>query len=57
MRVPLLLMLPLMAHRPFSFCAAGREAACRERRHPAARASPSLQNHRSPFEVLILVWP
>ena len=57
MRVPLLLMLPLMAHRPLSFCAAAREAAGRERRHPAARASASVQNHRSPFEVLILVWP
>ena len=28
---------------------------CRERRQPAARASPSVQNHRSPFDVLIRV--
>ena len=28
---------------------------CLERRHPAARASPSVQNHRSPFDVLIRV--
>ena len=27
-----------------------------ERRHPAARASFSEQNHRSPFDVLIRVW-
>jgi hypothetical protein len=26
-----------------------------ERRHPAARASASVQNHRSPLEVVILV--
>ena len=28
---------------------------CLERRHPAARASFSVQNHRSPFDVLIRV--
>ena len=28
---------------------------CLERRQPAARASPSVQNHRSPFDVLIRV--
>ena len=40
-------------------CAIGcghREMACwRERRHPAARASASVQNHRSPFEALVRV--
>ncbi len=33
-----------------------RDGYCLERLHPDARASPSVQNHRSPFEVLIRVW-
>jgi hypothetical protein len=29
---------------------------CRARRHPAARASLSVQNHRSPARVSMTVW-